>query len=433
MPIVVGISLRTAGKIYHFDPGTEEYRRGERVLVETARGPELGTVKVPACEVDVEQIIAPLKPVVRRATAADISREQLNREREDRAVTVCKRLVEKLNLQMHLIDAQFTLDGAHVLIHFLSESRVDFRELVRELARELRARIELRQVGVRDKAKFLGGYGICGRKMCCSSFLTDFAPVAISMAKDQGLALNPQKISGNCGRLMCCLAFECDQYRTERADLPRVNAMIQTPEGLGKVIKLNVMTRQIEVMIPNTPAPIWFSADMLAGKAPAEVATPCCAGAGHAASGGCGRCHEQTDDVDTFGMPEMHETVSKPDRFAYASVAAPTPEPALTGNAAGPAKPRRRRKKPLDHGRPAGNEPARAVQADSTVVAAEKPKRPRRRKPRPAGTAAAGEQTAAPMVAVKPAATGTETSAAPSGRYRPRRRRRPSANGGQAT
>jgi hypothetical protein len=167
----------------------------------------------------------------------------------------------------------------------MADNRVDFRELVRELARELHARIELRQVGVRDEAKLIGGYGVCGRKLCCSAFLGDFKPVAISMAKDQDLALNPQKISGSCGRLMCCLAFECDQYRVERANLPRMNAVVVTPAGAGKVTKLNVMSRMVEVTLPDAPVPIWYTADELLGKTAArsccrsETGAPTCGGA----------------------------------------------------------------------------------------------------------------------------------------------------------
>ena len=230
MPIVVGITLRTAGKLYYFNPGTEKYLREERVLVETARGLEIGIIKLPPHEVSDEQIVPPLKGVLRRATAADLHRDALNRERETHALEVCKRLISKLTLPMRLIDAQYTFDSSHVLIHFLSENRVDFRELVRELAHELHTRIELRQVGVRDEAKLLGGYGLCGRHLCCATFLPNFAPVAINLAKEQGLALNPQKISGMCGRLMCCLTFEHECYKSIGAELPALNAIIETSQ-----------------------------------------------------------------------------------------------------------------------------------------------------------------------------------------------------------
>lgn len=405
MPIIVGISLRTAGKIYYFDPGTEQFYRGERVVVETSRGLELGFVKVPPCEVADEEIVSTLKPVVRHATALDVSRDAQNREREEQALRVCKRLVEKLSLPMRLIDAQYTLDGSQVLIHFLSENRVDFRELVRELARDLRTRIELRQVGVRDEAKLIGGYGICGRKLCCSSFLDDFTPVAISMAKDQGLALNPQKISGTCGRLMCCLAFECDQYRNERADMPRMNALVTTSEGVGKVTKLNVMSRMVEVSIPDAQAPIWVSADDLNGAQPARA---CCANTKDTAA--C--CHGGGRQV--LNAAPLNEDVTASDETSAQK------------------KSRRRRKK-----RPAGQaaqqegqpQPVTATAAAEGTAAPAKPRR--KRKPR-----AKAEGAVAPVAV--PVATGAaggnppEQKKVPSGRYRPRRRRPSSANGDNA-
>ncbi len=265
MPIVVGITLRTAGKLYYFDPGTEKYLREERVLVETARGPEIGTIKLPPHPVSDDQIVPPLKGILRRATDADLRRDTLNRERETHALTVCKRLISKFNFPMRLIDAQYTFDSSHVLLHFLADNRVDFRELVRELAHELHTRIELRQVGVRDEAKLLGGYGLCGRHLCCATFLPNFAPVAINLAKEQGLALNPQKISGMCGRLMCCLTFEHECYKALGAELPALNAVIETARGTGKVTKLNILARQVEVTIPDLPAPVWFSHEELTG------------------------------------------------------------------------------------------------------------------------------------------------------------------------
>jgi len=278
MPIVVGVSLRTAGKIYYFDPGTAQYDRDERVLVETARGLELGCVKLPPHEVSDEQIVPPLKNVVRRATGDDLARDAFNRDWEANALAVCKRLVDKLSLPMRLIDAQYTFDGSHVLIHFLADNRVDFRELVRMLAHELHTRIELRQVGVRDEAKLLGGHSICGRQLCCSTFLANFVPVAINTAKEQGLALNPQKISGMCGRLMCCLAFEHECYREVGKDLPRMNSVVSTPRGAGKVTKLNVLARQVEVNIPELPGPLWFPVTDLNFAASAEPAAVECPG-----------------------------------------------------------------------------------------------------------------------------------------------------------
>lgn len=421
MPIVVGISLRTAGKIYYFDPGTERFLIGERVVVETVRGLELGTVKMPSIEIAEDEIVAPLKPVLRHATVDDIGRNTLNREREARAFTVCKGLVEKLCLPMRLIDAQYTLDNTHLLIHFLAEHRVDFRELVRELARELHTRIELRQVGVRDEAKLLGGYGICGRKLCCSAFLTDFAPVAISMAKDQGLALNPQKISGMCGRLMCCLAFECDQYRVERADLPRVNTMVETAQGVGRVTKLNVMTRQVEVTGPDFPAPTWFSADELIIKQPAHG---CCGEDGAAPCGG--GCHRTAESPVVMVSDESPE----PEDFA---VMVDEAQPALSHSedAEGPEgrqrTHRRRRKRPSGAQPESAHRPADVSSAQESG-SSDRPKHPRRRKPRPTKP---GVEPALAAVATESGATGAkDPRQTPPNRYRPRRRRPKSPNSG---
>lgn len=398
MPIVVGISLRTAGKIYYFDPEQTEYERGERVLVETARGQELGTVKMPAHPVDDSQIIPPLKPVIRRATAADLQRERLNRERELRALEVCKRQVAKLNLPMRLIDTQFTFDGFHVLIHFLADNRVDFRELVRDLAHELHARIELRQVGVRDEAKLLGGYGVCGRQLCCSSFLDNFAPVAINTAKEQGLALNPQKISGMCGRLMCCLAFEYQAYHDNSETLPHLNAVVQTPQGAGRVTKLNVLARMVEVQVDEQPAPVWFAVDDLGGVTQRQ---PCCAGAEK-----CPR-HES---ARPGGMTGRALPAGKPPPRRMA--APPPPPPTATPEATdAPTKARRRRrKKPAGAGQQNGGT-GQQNQATTTpppaTASQETPAPARRRRPR---------HKARPK---DPNAATPAPSDVPSGRYRP--------------
>jgi len=367
------VSLRTAGKIYYFDPGTEEYDREERVLVETARGVELGCVKLSPHEVSDEQIVPPLKNVVRRASGDDLARDAFNRERETVALESCKRLVVKLNLPMRLIDAQYTFDGSHVLIHFLADNRVDFRELVRELAHDLHTRIELRQVGVRDEAKLLGGYGICGRQLCCSAFLSNFVPVAINTAKEQGLALNPQKISGMCGRLMCCLAFEHECYREVGKGLPRMNSMVVTPRGNGKVTKLNVLARQVEVAIPEMPGPMWFPADELTFSTP---------GGEHVAVvAGCGGCCATQAKEATLDQPDVTVPPVEP------------PMIIISGNG--------------------GDEPG-----DS-----EEPHRRRRRRGRrsgaPAGLPQAGQQQAAPP----PSGVPADGPAQPQGSPRPRRRR----------
>jgi len=404
------VSLRTAGRIYYFNPGTELFERGEHVLVETARGIELGRVKLPSHEVADDQIVPPLKAVVRRATPDDAARDALNREREARAMEICKRLVDRLNLPMRLIDAQYTFDGSHVLIHFLADNRVDFRELVRELAHELRTRIELRQVGVRDEAKLLGGYGICGRQLCCSAFLSSFMPVAINTAKEQGLALNPQKISGMCGRLMCCLSFEHECYREEGKGLPRINSMVATPHGAGKVTKLNVLARQVEVTIPELPSPLWFPVNEL------EFTLA----AGQAASG-CGGCAAHAEDVvlpvPNEAMPHVapiHETI-----------------PVAGSEDAEPSRleeqPNHRRTRPR---RRNANIPTAPNQAAPPPVTAEpangstqspQASRPRRRKPRGGNTATASMPLTTPA---PPDNAAPRTAATPAGSVRRRRRRR---------
>jgi len=363
MPVVVGVSLRTAGKIYYFDPGDETYDRDERVLVETARGLELGCVKQPPHEVDDDRIVPPLKRVTRRAREEDLARDSFNRQREAHALETCKRLVAKLNLPMRLIDAQYTFDGSHVLIHFLAENRVDFRELVRELAHELRTRIELRQVGVRDEAKLLGGYGMCGRHLCCASFLSTFIPVAINTAKDQGLALNPQKISGMCGRLMCCLSYEHECYKEVGKGLPRMNSLVVTPRGSGKVTKLNVLARQVEVAIPDLPTPVWFSINELgfAGKVESPAAEPA----------PCAQCPHHDDEEMLPGLDDLVAPSEPRDEGE---------DDGATGEAAqGERRRRRRRKKPAATGAPPAGQPADA--------AAPPPPRPQ---PVTAGAPAAG-------------------------------------------
>lgn len=212
MPRVVGVRFRKAGKIYYFDPGEWLLPVGEHVIVETARGVEYGTVVVGVRDVPGEEIVSPLKKVVRRAKENDALRVRENEAREKEAFDICKDKIEAHGLDMHLVDVEYTFDRSKIIFYFTAEGRVDFRELVRDLASVFRTRIELRQIGVRDEAKMLGGLGPCGRALCCATFLSEFEPVSIRMAKRQNLSLNPAKISGLCGRLMCCLRYECDSY-----------------------------------------------------------------------------------------------------------------------------------------------------------------------------------------------------------------------------
>jgi len=244
---VVGVRFKKAGKIYYFDPGEAIINRGDAVIVETARGVEYGEVVVGPKSVPDEEVVAPLKKVLRVATESDVAEMADNRRREQEAIAICARKVAEHGLEMNLIDCEYTFDGSKIIFYFTAEGRVDFRELVRDLAATFRTRIELRQIGVRDEAKMLGGLGPCGRPICCASFLGDFAPVSIKMAKEQNLSLNPSKISGLCGRLMCCLRYESDHYVETRASLPEVGSTVITPEGEGRVIAQNLLRNTVSV------------------------------------------------------------------------------------------------------------------------------------------------------------------------------------------
>lgn len=250
MALVVGVRFKKAGKIYYFDPVNIELRVGDKVIVETARGLEYGEVVVGPREVPEEEIVQPLKPVIRRATPADAEQVALNRQREKEALAICQQKIAEHGLPMKLIDVEFTFDLSKVIFYFTAEGRVDFRELVRDLASIFRTRIELRQIGVRDEAKMMGGLGACGREICCASFLGEFEPVSIRMAKDQCLSLNPSKISGLCGRLMCCLRFENNVYEEAKPLFPEVGDQVKTPLGVGKVTALNILKGTVAVELP---------------------------------------------------------------------------------------------------------------------------------------------------------------------------------------
>ena len=247
---VAGVRFRGSGKLYWFDPGSFEIRQGSHVIVETARGPEYGTVSGPIREIEPESVPAPLRPIIRVASEEDEARYARNREREKEAMAVCKEKIRKHGLEMKLIDTEFTFDNSKILFFFTADGRVDFRELVKDLAGVFRTRIELRQIGVRDETKILGGIGICGRPLCCHTWLTDFVPVSIKMAKEQSLSLNPTKISGVCGRLMCCLKNEEDTYEYLNSKLPANGDMVTTPSGqMGKVTSVSVLHQKVKVML----------------------------------------------------------------------------------------------------------------------------------------------------------------------------------------
>lgn len=247
---VIGVRFRTAGKIYYFAPSGIEVKRGAHVIVETARGLEMGTVVMPNCEVEDEKVVQPLKPIVRIANSEDIEKEATNRAKERSAFQVCKEKIRKHELDMKLIDAEYTFDGSKLLFYFTADGRIDFRELVKDLASVFRTRIELRQIGVRDETKILGGMGICGRVLCCHSYLSDFAPVSIKMAKEQNLSLNPTKISGTCGRLMCCLKNEEETYEELNKKLPSINDYVTLPDGsTGQVQSTDVLRQKVAVIV----------------------------------------------------------------------------------------------------------------------------------------------------------------------------------------
>lgn len=250
MTRVIGVRFRTAGKIYYFDPGKLEIKKGDHVIVETARGIEYGTVVGDPKEEEDDKIIQPLKAVLRVATTKDDEQEQANRQREKEAFKICLEKIRKHGLQMKLIDAEYTFDNNKVLFYFTADGRIDFRELVKDLASVFKTRIELRQIGVRDETKILGGIGICGRPLCCHTHLSEFAPVSIKMAKEQNLSLNPTKISGVCGRLMCCLKNEEETYEELNRRLPNVGDFVTTEDGLkGEVHSVNVLRQLVKVIV----------------------------------------------------------------------------------------------------------------------------------------------------------------------------------------
>ena len=247
---VIGVRFRTAGKIYFFSPGGLELKAGDKVIVETARGVEFGSVVTGIKEVPDDQISQPLKPVIRIATQDDVRREAKNREKEKEAFNFFHVKIRKQGLEMKLIDAEYTFDNNKVLFYFTADGRIDFRELVKDLASVFRTRIELRQIGVRDETKIRGGIGICGRPLCCHTYLTEFAPVSIKMAKEQNLSLNPTKISGVCGRLMCCLTNEEETYEELNSHLPSIGDYVTTPEKLkGEVQSVNVLRQTVKVIV----------------------------------------------------------------------------------------------------------------------------------------------------------------------------------------
>lgn len=250
MPVVVGVAFRPVTKIYYFDPAeVEGLAIGDYVVVETSRGRTLGQVALAPREVAPEEIAGTLKPVVRCATAWDMVQNDQMTHREPEALTICKQRAAALRMDIKVVKVEFSFDGASAVVYFTSEQRVDFRNLVHELSQALRTRVEMRQVGVRDEAKFIGGFGKCGRALCCASWLREFTPVSIKMAKAQDLPLNAPEVSGVCGRLLCCLSYENDFYTEARKQMPKINSMVETPQGVGKVKQVHVLANSISVLV----------------------------------------------------------------------------------------------------------------------------------------------------------------------------------------
>lgn len=265
MAEVIGVRFRSTGKVYYFDPCGQKLRKGGMAIVETARGVECGEVAMENREVRDAAIVQPLRKLIRPATEEDLRIVEENHKKEKSAFKACEKRIAARGLEMKLVDVEYTFDNSKILFYFTADGRVDFRELVKDLAGLFRTRIELRQIGVRDEAKMLGGIGICGRPFCCGSFLGGFQPVSIKMAKEQGLSLNPVKISGACGRLMCCLKYEQEAYQDLLRTTPKVNAIVSTPDGKGVVIDQNLLTKKLTVRLDKDPeaAPKVYTVDQV--------------------------------------------------------------------------------------------------------------------------------------------------------------------------
>lgn len=247
----VGVRFKAVGRIYYFAPEDKEVKPGDKVIVETTRGIEFGEVVLTGCMIDEDTLTTPLGTIIRVATPDDVERDRQNREKRKGAFEICLNKIKKHGLKMKLVEVEYTFDGSKILFYFTADGRIDFRELVKDLAAEFRVRIELRQIGIRDEAKMIGGLGICGRVLCCKGYLGEFQPVSIRMAKDQGLSLNPTKISGVCGRLMCCLKYEQEAYEDLNSRVPRVGSIVKTNDGQGEVIFVNLLKEIVKVKLEN--------------------------------------------------------------------------------------------------------------------------------------------------------------------------------------
>ncbi len=255
---VVGVRYRQAGRIYYFSPGETEFLYNDKVLVESQQAKYIATVAIPNKEMNAEDLPDDIKPIIHKATESELQQDEKNKQDAKEALRIGKKKIREHKLEMKLVDVEYTFDRSKMIFQFTADGRIDFRELVKDLAAIFRTRIELRQIGVRDEAKILGGIGPCGRQLCCSTFLGDFVPVSIKMAKDQGLSLNPTKISGLCGRLMCCLNYENDEYEAAKKELPDFGTEIVTPDGKGRVVGLNLLSRVIKVRLFGKETPVEY-------------------------------------------------------------------------------------------------------------------------------------------------------------------------------
>ena len=453
---VVDVQFRPGQKVYYFDPNGEKFAPGDHVIMDTARGVEFGLCAAGNHKISTKDAVAPLRKILRRATAQDEKINEENRARERRAFEVCTQKIQSHGLDMQLVSAECAFDGSKILFYFTADERVDFRELVKDLASVFHTRIELRQIGVRDKAKMVGGLGICGRPFCCASFLDDFQPVSIKMAKTQSLSLNPTKISGTCGRLMCCLKYEQDTYESLIRTSPKPESFVDTPEGRGTVVEADILRQRVKVQMENNPDTVSvFSNEEIAilrnGKAkkndppiPADLAP---------ISGNGKRVSKLREDAP----------ILEPIRFRYRTdaiveeqpvpAAAPQEEPQER-----PARPARSRQRPK---RPEGQEEVRQEQstedrrprrersrrprpenqeqkAEPQAPRADAPKegqqsgqRPRRNRP-PRKSGQTPQQGAAPQqsTAPQPAAEGEQQRKPRRNNYRRRKPKEPQANGG---
>ena len=383
MAIIVGVRFQNAGKLYYFDPQATGAAAGDTVIVETARGQEMGEAVTGPAEVPDEDIVPPLRPVLRVATQEDIDHKEENRGREKTAFDTCKQKIAEHQLPMKLVSCEYTFDNTKLLFYFTSESRVDFRALVKDLASIFHTRIELRQIGVRDEARMMGGLGICGRPLCCSRFLGDFHPVSIKMAKEQNLSLNPTKISGACGRLMCCLQYEEEFYEKTSRAMPRVGKLVRTPDGEGTVADVNILKETVRVRISkgNDMTELKdYPADQVhrVNGAQAQPAVP---------------AEDQEDSPDPEIMHALRASeIDVPDEDADAAL--PPDDSEEQAPAEEPAARRKPNPRPLPP-RPARREAPRKS-SENNSPAPESAPQPERGKPTPAPKAPAPQPGAAP-------------------------------------